>query len=57
MISHGKRWKYAFRAFFSLIFHGRIADDILAGSRRRGGRAGARGAGATAAGRDPGRDQ
>ena len=30
MISHGKRWKYAFRAFFSLIVHGRIADDILA---------------------------
>ena len=30
MISHGQRWKYAFRAFFSLIFHGRIADDILA---------------------------
>jgi hypothetical protein len=30
MISHGKRWKYAFRAFFSLIFHGRLADDILA---------------------------
>ena len=29
MISHGKRWKYAFRVFFSLIFHGRIADDIL----------------------------
>lgn len=29
MISHGKRWKYAFRAFFSLIFHGRIANDIL----------------------------
>jgi hypothetical protein len=29
-MSHGKRWKYAFRAFFSLIFHGRIADDILA---------------------------
>ena len=29
MLSHGKRWKYAFRAFFSLIFHGRIADDIL----------------------------
>lgn len=29
MISHGKRWKYAFRAFFSLIFHGRIAPDIL----------------------------
>jgi hypothetical protein len=29
MISHGKRWQYAFRAFFSLIFHGRIADDIL----------------------------
>lgn len=30
MISHGKRWKFAFRAFFSLIFHGRLADDILA---------------------------
>ena len=30
MLSHGKRWKYAFRTFFSLIFHGRIADDILA---------------------------
>lgn len=30
MISHGKRWQYAFRIFFSLIFHGRIADDILA---------------------------
>lgn len=30
MLSHGKRWKYDFRAFFSLIFHGRIADDILA---------------------------
>jgi len=30
MLSHGKRWRYAFRAFFSLIFHGRIADDILA---------------------------
>jgi hypothetical protein len=30
MISHGQRWKFAFRAFFSLIFHGRIADDILA---------------------------
>ena len=30
MLSHGKRWKYAFRAFFSLIFHGRIADDIVA---------------------------
>jgi hypothetical protein len=30
MISHGKRWKYAFRVFFSLIVHGRIADDILA---------------------------
>jgi len=29
MLSHGKRWQYAFRAFFSLIFHGRIADDIL----------------------------
>lgn len=29
MISHGKRWKYAFRVFFSLIFHGRIARDIL----------------------------
>ena len=30
MLSHGKRWQYAFRSFFSLIFHGRIADDILA---------------------------
>jgi hypothetical protein len=30
MISHGKRWKYAFRAFFSLIVHGRLAGDILA---------------------------
>jgi hypothetical protein len=30
MLSHGQRWKYAFRAFFSLVFHGRIADDILA---------------------------
>jgi len=30
MISHGKRWTYAFRAFFSLIVHGRIADDIIA---------------------------
>src|SRR5262245_20274557 len=30
MLSHGKRWKYAFRAFFSLIFQGYIADDILA---------------------------
>ena len=29
MISHGRRWKYAFRTFFSLIFHGVIADDIL----------------------------
>ena len=35
MISHGNRWKYAFRAFFSLIFHGRIADDILMTSPRR----------------------
>ena len=33
MLPHGKRWKYAFRAFFSLIFHGRIADDILAAFR------------------------
>jgi hypothetical protein len=33
MISHGKRWKYAFRALFSLIFHGRLADDILADFR------------------------
>jgi hypothetical protein len=33
MISHGQRWQYAFRAFFSLIFHGRIADDILAAFR------------------------
>lgn len=30
MLSHGKRWKYAFRAFFSLVVHGRIAPDILA---------------------------
>lgn len=30
MLPHGKRWKYAFRALFSLIFHGRIAGDILA---------------------------
>ena len=30
MISHGKRWKYAFSAFFSLIVYGRIAEDILA---------------------------
>src|SRR5687767_14372574 len=30
MISHGTRWKYAFRAFFSLLFHGRLADDIVA---------------------------
>jgi hypothetical protein len=30
MISHAQRWKYAFRAFFSLIFHGRLAEDILA---------------------------
>ena len=29
MISHGIRWQYAFRALFSLIVHGRIADDIL----------------------------
>lgn len=29
MLSHGRRWKYAFRAFFSLIFHGDVADDIL----------------------------
>jgi hypothetical protein len=29
MLSHGKRWKYAFRAFFSLIVHGRVAPDIL----------------------------
>ncbi len=29
MISHGQRWKFAFRAFFSLIFHGRIAEDFL----------------------------
>ena len=34
MISHGTRWKYAFRAFFSLIFHGRLADDILAAFSR-----------------------
>lgn len=29
MLSHGQRWKFAFRAFFSLIFHGRLAADIL----------------------------
>lgn len=29
MLSHGRRWTYAFRAFFSLIFHGDIARDIL----------------------------
>jgi len=29
MLTHGQRWKFAFRAFFSLIFHGRIAPDIL----------------------------
>jgi hypothetical protein len=29
MISYGQRWQFAFRAFFSLIFHGRLADDIL----------------------------
>lgn len=29
MISHGRRWQYAFRALFSLIFKGEIADDIL----------------------------
>lgn len=34
MLSHGKRWTYAFRACFSLIFHGRIADDILDAFRR-----------------------
>jgi hypothetical protein len=33
MLPHGKRWQYAFRAFFSLIFHGRIAEDILAAFR------------------------
>lgn len=35
MISHGKRWKYAFRALFSLIFKGYIADDILDAFRPR----------------------
>jgi hypothetical protein len=29
MLSHGQRWKFAFRAFFSLIVHGRLAPDIL----------------------------
>lgn len=35
MISHGKRWQYAFRALFSLIFKGRIAADILDAFRPR----------------------
>jgi hypothetical protein len=35
MISHGKRWQYAFRALFSLIFKGYIADDILDAFRPR----------------------
>lgn len=35
MISHGRRWQYAFRALFSLIFKGYIADDILDGFRPR----------------------
>lgn len=35
MLSHGKRWKYAFRALFSLIFKGYIADDILDAFRPR----------------------
>ena|SRR5215203_1649938 len=35
MISHGKRWQYAFRAFFSLIFKGYIADEILDAFRPR----------------------
>ena len=29
MISYGKRLKYAFRAFFSILDYGRIPDDIL----------------------------
>lgn len=29
MISYGKRLKYAFRAFFSILDHGRIPDDIV----------------------------
>lgn len=35
MISHGKRWAYAFRAFFSLIFKGHLAEDILDAFRPR----------------------
>ena len=35
MISHGRRWQYAFRALFSLIFKGYIADDILDAFRPR----------------------
>ena len=35
MISHGRRWQYAFRALFSLIFKGDIADDILDAFRPR----------------------
>jgi hypothetical protein len=30
MISYGKRLKYAFRAFFSILDYGRIPDDITA---------------------------
>jgi hypothetical protein len=30
MISFWTRVKYAFRAFFTILFHGRIADDIVA---------------------------
>jgi hypothetical protein len=30
MIPFGRRVAYAFRAFFSILFHGRIADDIVA---------------------------
>lgn len=29
MISYGKRLKYAFRSFFSILDHGRIPDDIV----------------------------
>jgi hypothetical protein len=35
MISHGRRWQYAFRALFSLIFKGSLADDILDAFRPR----------------------
>lgn len=33
MLSLGTRWQYAFRAFFSLIVHGRLAEEIAAAAR------------------------